>query len=114
MLTSPDGERLTHAVAQRLSAFGMQVIAYDPFLTPERAVELGVEKVELDQLLARAEAAEAEAAEAEAHEVDDARRRYAARGVWGRVQAPARRQPLLQKGGSGRAGGRAALRTYRA
>jgi D-3-phosphoglycerate dehydrogenase len=33
----------------------MKVIAYDPFLTPERALELGVEKVELDQLLARAD-----------------------------------------------------------
>ena len=30
----------------------MQVVAYDPFLSPERAVELGVEKVELDELLA--------------------------------------------------------------
>ena len=29
-----------------------KVVAYDPFLTPERAVELGVEKVELDELLA--------------------------------------------------------------
>src|SRR6185503_5187578 len=34
----------------------MKVIAYDPFLTPERAVKLGVEKAELDQLLARADA----------------------------------------------------------
>ena len=33
----------------------MKVVAYDPFLTPERAVELGVEKVELDELLARAD-----------------------------------------------------------
>ena len=33
----------------------MKVVAYDPFLTPERAVELGVEKVELDDLLARAD-----------------------------------------------------------
>jgi D-3-phosphoglycerate dehydrogenase len=33
----------------------MKVVAYDPFLTPERALELGVEKVELDQLLARAD-----------------------------------------------------------
>jgi D-3-phosphoglycerate dehydrogenase len=32
------------------------VIAYDPFLSPERAVEIGVEKVELDDLLARADA----------------------------------------------------------
>ena len=33
----------------------MKVVAYDPFLTPERAIELGVEKVELDELLARAD-----------------------------------------------------------
>ena len=33
----------------------MKVIAYDPFLSPERAVEIGVEKVELDELLARAD-----------------------------------------------------------
>ncbi len=33
----------------------MKVVAFDPFLTPERAVELGVEKVELDELLKRAD-----------------------------------------------------------
>ena len=33
----------------------MKVVAYDPFLSPERAVEMGVEKVELDELLARAD-----------------------------------------------------------
>ena len=33
----------------------MKVIAYDPFLSPERALELGVEKVELDELFARAD-----------------------------------------------------------
>ena len=33
----------------------MKVVAFDPFLTPERAVELGVEKVELDELLRRAD-----------------------------------------------------------
>ncbi len=33
----------------------MRVIAYDPFLSPERAVELGVEKVELEDLLKRAD-----------------------------------------------------------
>jgi D-3-phosphoglycerate dehydrogenase len=34
----------------------MKVIAYDPFLSPERALRLGVEKVELDELLARSDA----------------------------------------------------------
>jgi len=43
-------------VAERALALKMKVIAYDPFLSPERAVKLGVEKVELDELLARADA----------------------------------------------------------
>jgi len=42
-------------VADRALGLRMKVVAYDPFLTPERAVELGVEKVELDELLARAD-----------------------------------------------------------
>ncbi len=42
-------------VADRALGLKMRVIAYDPFLTPERAVEIGVEKVELDELLARAD-----------------------------------------------------------
>jgi D-3-phosphoglycerate dehydrogenase len=42
-------------VADRALGLKMKVIAYDPFLTPERAVDLGVEKVELDTLLARAD-----------------------------------------------------------
>jgi len=42
-------------VADRANGLKMKVIAYDPFLSPERAVELGVEKVELDDLIARAE-----------------------------------------------------------
>ena len=42
-------------VADRALGLKMKVVAYDPFLTPERAVELGVEKVALDELLARAD-----------------------------------------------------------
>jgi D-3-phosphoglycerate dehydrogenase len=42
-------------VAERALALKMKVIAYDPFLSPERAVQLGVEKVELDNLLSRAD-----------------------------------------------------------
>ena len=42
-------------VADRANGLKMKVVAYDPFLAPERAVEIGVEKVELDQLLARAD-----------------------------------------------------------
>ncbi len=42
-------------VAERALGLRMKVIAYDPFLTPERAMDLGVEKVELEELLARAD-----------------------------------------------------------
>jgi D-3-phosphoglycerate dehydrogenase len=42
-------------VAERGLGLKMKVIAYDPFLTPERAVQIGVEKVELDELLKRAD-----------------------------------------------------------
>ncbi|GAB6842504.1 D-3-phosphoglycerate dehydrogenase [Methylorubrum rhodinum] len=42
-------------VAERAIGLKLKVAAYDPFLSPERAVELGVEKVELDALLARAD-----------------------------------------------------------
>ena len=41
-------------VAERARGLKMKVIAYDPFLSSERADELGVEKVEFDDLLARA------------------------------------------------------------
>jgi D-3-phosphoglycerate dehydrogenase len=42
-------------VADRAQGLKMRVIAYDPFLSPERAEKLGVEKVELNDLLARAD-----------------------------------------------------------
>ncbi len=42
-------------VATRALGLKMKVAAFDPFLTPERAVELGVEMVELDELLKRAD-----------------------------------------------------------
>ncbi|MGP1395670.1 MAG: phosphoglycerate dehydrogenase [Inquilinaceae bacterium] len=42
-------------VADRAIGLKMKVIAYDPFLSAERAIDLGVEKVELDTLLARAD-----------------------------------------------------------
>ena len=42
-------------VADRAIGLRMKVIAYDPFLSPERAREIGVEKVELVELLARAD-----------------------------------------------------------
>jgi len=42
-------------VAERGIGLKMRVIAFDPFLSPERAAQIGVEKVELDDLLARAD-----------------------------------------------------------
>ncbi len=42
-------------VAERAIGLKMRVIAYDPFLSPERALEIGVEKVGLDDLLHRAD-----------------------------------------------------------
>ncbi|AKH44271.1 D-3-phosphoglycerate dehydrogenase [Altererythrobacter atlanticus] len=42
-------------VASRALGLRMKVIAYDPFLTPERAVEMGVEKVDLETLVTRAD-----------------------------------------------------------
>jgi D-3-phosphoglycerate dehydrogenase / 2-oxoglutarate reductase len=42
-------------VADRAHGLKMKVVAYDPFLSPERALDLGVDKVELDELLARAD-----------------------------------------------------------
>ena len=42
-------------VADRARCLKMRVVAFDPYLSPERAVELGVEKVELNDLLARAD-----------------------------------------------------------
>ena len=42
-------------VAERAVGLRMRVIAFDPFLSPERALALGVEKVELDELLRRAD-----------------------------------------------------------
>lgn len=42
-------------VADRALGLRMRVVAFDPFLTPERALELGVEKVELPELLRRAD-----------------------------------------------------------
>jgi D-3-phosphoglycerate dehydrogenase / 2-oxoglutarate reductase len=42
-------------VADRARGLRMKVIAYDPYLSPERAIEIGVEKVEFDALLPRAD-----------------------------------------------------------
>jgi D-3-phosphoglycerate dehydrogenase / 2-oxoglutarate reductase len=42
-------------VADRAQGLKMRVIAFDPYLTTQRALDLGVEKVELDDLIARAD-----------------------------------------------------------
>jgi len=42
-------------VADRALGLKMKVVGFDPFLTPERALDLGIEKVELNDLLARAD-----------------------------------------------------------
>ncbi|MFT6583360.1 MAG: D-3-phosphoglycerate dehydrogenase [Alphaproteobacteria bacterium] len=42
-------------VADRAQGLKMRVVAHDPYLSPERAVDIGVEKVELDELFARAD-----------------------------------------------------------
>lgn len=42
-------------VASRALGLRMKVVAFDPFLTPERAVEMGVEKADLETLLAKAD-----------------------------------------------------------
>jgi D-3-phosphoglycerate dehydrogenase len=43
--------RIGQLVAARMQAFGMDVVAYDPYLAPARAAQLGVRLVDLDELL---------------------------------------------------------------
>ena len=43
--------RIGQLVAARMQAFGMSVVAYDPYLQPARAAQLGVRLVALDELL---------------------------------------------------------------
>jgi D-3-phosphoglycerate dehydrogenase len=43
--------RIGQLVAHRMQAFGMDVVAYDPYLQPARAAQLNVKLVELDELL---------------------------------------------------------------
>jgi D-3-phosphoglycerate dehydrogenase len=47
--------RVGALVAQRATAFGLQLISYDPYVSPERARQLGVEPVEFDELAERAD-----------------------------------------------------------
>jgi D-3-phosphoglycerate dehydrogenase len=47
--------RIGGEVAKRARAFGMQVVAFDPFLIADRALALGIERAELDEVLRRAD-----------------------------------------------------------
>jgi D-3-phosphoglycerate dehydrogenase len=47
--------RIGQEVARRAAAFGMRLIAHDPFISQQMAADLGVELVSLDDLFARAD-----------------------------------------------------------
>ena len=47
--------KIGQLVAHRMQAFGMNVIAYDPYLQPARAAQLGVQLVTLDELLRKSD-----------------------------------------------------------
>lgn len=42
-------------VAKRMQAFGMNVVAYDPFLSEDKAITMGVEKVDIQDLFRRSD-----------------------------------------------------------
>lgn len=47
--------RIGKLVAQRALAFGMRLVAYDPFVTPERARQINVEMLSLDDVMAQSD-----------------------------------------------------------
>jgi D-3-phosphoglycerate dehydrogenase len=47
--------RIGVLVAQRLSAFGVKLIAYDPYVQPARAAQIGVRMVPLEELMAESD-----------------------------------------------------------
>ncbi|OIO38989.1 MAG: phosphoglycerate dehydrogenase, partial [Candidatus Omnitrophica bacterium CG1_02_46_14] len=47
--------RIGTEVAKRAQSFGMKVIAYDPFLRAEKAIQIGVELLSMDEVLIRAD-----------------------------------------------------------
>jgi D-3-phosphoglycerate dehydrogenase len=47
--------KIGQLVAQRLLAFGTKIIAYDPYVAPARAAQLGIELFSLDELLEQAD-----------------------------------------------------------
>ena len=48
--------KIGQLVAQRLAAFGVELIAYDPYVAAARAAQLGIELMSLEDLLRRADA----------------------------------------------------------
>ena len=47
--------RIPRAVAKKLSGFGMQILAYDPFVSEESAKELGVKLVSFEELVCQSD-----------------------------------------------------------
>ncbi len=47
--------RIGQLVAQRIAAFGAHIVAYDPYVSPARAAQLGIELMSLDELLTQAD-----------------------------------------------------------
>lgn len=47
--------RIGVLVAQRMSAFGMNIVAYDPYVQPARAAQMGVRMLTLDEVLAQSD-----------------------------------------------------------
>jgi D-3-phosphoglycerate dehydrogenase len=47
--------RIARAVAERVKGFGMQLLAFDPYVDAQHITSYGVEKVELDELLLRSD-----------------------------------------------------------
>src|ERR687885_626445 len=47
--------RVGALVAQRALAFGMRLVAYDPYVAPDRARQMGVELMSLEDLIRRAD-----------------------------------------------------------
>ncbi len=47
--------RIARRAAEKMSAFGMRIVAYDPYITKEAAAAAGAELMELDELLACAD-----------------------------------------------------------
>ena len=108
--------RIGVLVAQRLSAFGMRVIAYDPYVQAGRAAQMGVRLVGFDQLLAESDAISV-------HLPEDPRDRRAHRrraAAQGQARRPAgQRRPRWDRRRAGaarraqrRAGGRRGLDVY--